>query len=50
MESWDLFDAAEVVAYEDMLKGATIIPLGELFTIKRTGKHKFRQIAMGNLI
>jgi hypothetical protein len=50
IESWDLFDAAEVVAYDDMLKGATIIPLGELFTIKRTGKHKFRQIAMGNLM
>ena len=27
-----------------------MIPLGELFTIKRTGKHKFRQIAMGNLM
>jgi hypothetical protein len=50
MESWDLFDAAEVVAFDDMLKGATIIPLGELFTIKRTCKHKFRQIAMGNLM
>jgi hypothetical protein len=50
MESWDLFDAAEVVAFGNMLKGATIIPLGELFTIKRTGKHKFRQIAMGNLM
>jgi hypothetical protein len=47
IESWDLFDAAEEVAFGDMQKGAMIIPLGELFTIKRTGKHKFRQIAMG---
>jgi hypothetical protein len=50
IESWDLFDAAEEIAFDDMQKGATIIPLGELFTIKRTGKHKFRQIAMGNLM
>ena len=27
-----------------------MIPLGELFTIKRSGKYKFRQIAMGNLL
>jgi hypothetical protein len=50
IESWNLFDAAEEIAFDDMQKGATIIPLGELFTIKRTGKHKFRQIAMGNLM
>ena len=50
MESWNLFDAAEEIAFDEMLRGATIIPLGELFTIKRTGKHKFRQIAMGNLM
>jgi hypothetical protein len=35
MESWDLFDAAEEVAFDDMQKGVTIILLGELFTIKR---------------
>jgi len=50
IESWDLFEAAEEVSFDDMEWGATIIPLGELFTIKRTGKHKFRQIAMGNLM
>ncbi len=51
IESWDLFEAAEEVSFfDDMERGATIIPLGELFTIKRTGKHKFRQIAMGNLM
>ncbi len=46
IESWDLFEAAEEVSFDDMERGATIIPLGELFTVKRTGKHKFRQIAM----
>ena len=50
IESWHLFDAAEVVAYDDMERGATIIPLGELFTRKRCGKYKFRQIAMGNML
>jgi hypothetical protein len=50
IESWDLFEAADEVSFEDMEWGATIIPLGELFTIKRTGKHKFWQIAMGNLM
>jgi hypothetical protein len=50
IESWHLFDAAKVVAYGDMERGATIIPLGELFTRKRCGKYKFRQIAMGNML
>ncbi len=50
IESWDLFEAAEEVSFDDMERGATIIPLGELFTVKRTGKHKFRQIATGNLM
>jgi hypothetical protein len=27
-----------------------VIPLGELFTIKRNGKYKFRQIALGNML
>ena len=38
------------VAYTDMERGASIIPLGERFTIKRDGTHKFRQYAMGNLL
>jgi hypothetical protein len=33
-----------------MAQGASVIPLGELYTIKRTGQHKFRQYAMGNLL
>jgi hypothetical protein len=50
IESWHLFDAAKVVAFDEMERGATIIPLGELFTRKRCGKYKFRQIAMGNML
>ncbi len=50
IESWHLFDAAKVVAFDDMMKGATIIPLGERFPRKRCGKYKFRQIAMGNML
>jgi hypothetical protein len=46
IESWDLFEAAEEVSFDDMEWGATIIPLGELFAIKRTGKYKFRQICL----
>ena len=37
IESWHLFDAADEVAYEDMVQGATIIPLGVLFSRKRCG-------------
>ena len=49
-ESWNLFEAAVEVPYEDIEKGASIIPLGELYTMKRTGKYKFRQYALGNLL
>jgi hypothetical protein len=48
MESWTSFQACEEVNYQDIEKGASVIPLGELFTIKRTGKFKFRQIALDN--
>jgi hypothetical protein len=33
-----------------MESGASVIPLGELFSVKRNGKKKFRQYAMGNLL
>ena len=49
-ESWRTFDASEEVKFVDMERGASIIPLGELYTIKRNGQHKFRQYAMGNLL
>ncbi len=49
-ESWDTFDACEEIPYDKVQAGASVIPLGELFTIKRNGKYKFRQIALGNLL
>jgi hypothetical protein len=49
-ESWDVFEATIEIPYKDIKKGASVIPLGELFTIKRSGKYKFRQIALGNLL
>jgi hypothetical protein len=50
IESWITFDAYEEVSYNSIQRGASVIPLGELFTIKRSGKYKFRQIALGNLL
>jgi hypothetical protein len=49
-ESWRTFEAAEEKKYDEMERGASIIPLGELYTIKRNGQHKFRQYAMRNLL
>jgi hypothetical protein len=49
-ESWEIFEATLEIPYRDIKKGASVIPLGELFTIKRSGKYKFRQIALGNLL
>ncbi len=49
-ESWATFEACEEVTYDAVAKGASVIPLGELFTIKRNGKYKFRQIALGNML
>jgi hypothetical protein len=50
MDSWNMFEAATVVPWESMGRGASLIPLGELFSVKRNGKKKFRQYAMGNLL
>ena len=38
------------VRWQDMTQGATVIPLGELFSRKQDGAPKFRQYAMGNLL
>ncbi len=50
MDSWSMFEAATVVPFESMERGASLSPLGELFSVKRNGKKKFRQYAMGNLL
>jgi hypothetical protein len=49
-DSWSMFEASSEIPYEQMERGASIIPLGELFSIKRSGKHKFRQYALRNLL
>jgi hypothetical protein len=42
-ESWDTFEACTEIPYDEIQTGASVILLGELFTIKRSGKYKFRQ-------
>ncbi len=49
-DSWDTFEACVEIPYDEIQIGASVIPLGELFTIKRSGKYKFRQIALGNML
>ena len=47
---WQSNDTTTEVGIEEVAQGASIIPLGELFTKKRDGTTKFRQYAMGNLL
>ena len=47
---WIINQATRVVKYTDMKPGTRCIPLGELFSVKRDGRHKFRQIAFGNML
>ena len=47
---WIVNQATRVVKYEDMKAGARCIPLSELFSVKRDGRYKFRQIAFGNML
>ena len=49
-DSWGMFEASSVVEFNKMESGASIIPLGELFSVKRNGKYKFRQYALGNML
>ncbi len=49
-DSWETFEACTEIPYDKIQIGASVIPLGELFTIKRSGKYKFRQIALGNML
>ena len=50
VDGWRDCNTSEEVKVEDMARGAKVIPLGELYTIKRDGRYKFRQYAMGNLL
>jgi hypothetical protein len=48
--SWLDFNAYSEIPFEQRTPGASIVPLGELFTRKRDGSYKFRQYLMGNLL
>ena len=50
LSGWDANNAVSVVPIEDVPKNAKIVPLGELYSIKRDGRYKFRQYLMGNLL
>jgi hypothetical protein len=50
LEAWDENNVVEVVDIEDVPTTAKIVPLGELYSIKRDGTYKFRQYLMGNLL
>ena len=50
LTGWNANDAVTVVAIEEVPKNAKVVPLGELYTVKRDGRYKFRQYLMGNLL
>jgi hypothetical protein len=50
MSGWYENDAFTEVSSRVIEQGARLIPLGELFSIKRSGRAKFRQIAYGNML
>ena len=50
VDGWRDCNTSEEVDYRSIERGAKVIPLGELYTIKRDGRYKYRQYAMGNLL
>ena len=48
--SWLDFNAYTEIAISKKTPGASIVPLGELYTRKRNQSYKFRQYLMGNLL
>ena len=50
IQSWLDKDAVEIVIFKDVPISAKVIPLGELYTIERDGRYKFRQYLMENLL
>jgi hypothetical protein len=50
ISSWLTFDAYSEIAFSEKTHGASIVPLGELYTRKRDLSYKFRQYLMGNLL
>ena len=50
LEGWDANNAVTMVDINDVPASAKIVPLGELYSIKRDGRYKYRQYLMGNLL
>jgi hypothetical protein len=50
IEAWLAFNAYTEIKFSERKAGASIVPLGELYTRKRDGTFKFRQYLMGNLL
>ena len=50
LEAWDDNNAVEEVDIQLVPVTAKIVPLGELYTMKRDGTYKYRQYLMGNLL
>ena len=50
LEAWDDNNAVIIVSIEDVPATAKIVPLGELYSVKRDGTYKYRQYLMGNLL
>ena len=50
LTGWQANNAVTVVPIEEVPKSAKVVPLGELYSIKRDGRYKFRQYLMGNLL
>jgi hypothetical protein len=48
--SWLVFNAYTEIPFSEKKPGASIVPLGELYTRKRDSTYKFRQYLMGNLL
>jgi hypothetical protein len=50
IDSWLAFNAYTEIPFSQKTAGASIVPLGELFTRKRDESFKFRQYLMGHLL
>ena len=50
IDSWLDFNAYIEISIDGKTPGASIVPLGELYTRKRDETYKFRQYLMGNLL
>ena len=50
LTGWEDNNAVQVVDISEVPSTAKVVPLGELYSIKRDGTYKYRQYLMGNLL